>query len=54
MKQDKIRSIIIIEDNKDINTDQRAKDLGAYAYFNKPFNNSILVNTLNENLRINN
>ena len=45
MKKDKIRSIIIIEDN---NIEQRTKELGAYAYFNKPFNNSILVNTLNK------
>jgi DNA-binding NtrC family response regulator len=47
MKKDKIRSIIIIEDN---NIEQKAKDLGAYVYFTKPFNNSIFVNTLNKAL----
>ena len=50
MKQDKIRSILIIKNIKDNNTEQRTKELGAYAYFNKPFNNSILVNTLNKSL----
>ena len=47
MKKDKRRSNIIIEDN---NTDQRAKDLGTYSYFTKPFHNSIFVNTLNKAL----
>ena len=51
MKKDKIRSNIIIEDN---NTEQKVRNLGAYVYFTKTFNNSFLVNTLNENLRISN
>ena len=38
---------MIIEDN---NIEQKTKNLGAYVYFTKTFNNSFLVNTLNKAL----